>query len=92
VHRVWEECDFGGDINCCKGCKWDNSGPTKEISAAADRTLSAGSSMNVTLPTSPLSRGFLSGKFDASVYTNDVSDKTGPAMFLPLTHYWQHFL
>jgi hypothetical protein len=78
--RYGEECDFGGDINCCKGCKWDNSGPTKEISAAADRTLSAGSSMNVTLPTSPLSRGFLSGKFDASVYTNDVSDKTGPAI------------
>lgn len=76
-----EQCDFGGDINCCQNCAWNTAGPTKKIGPLPeDRILSKGSSMTITLPTSPLSRGFSSGTFDASVYANNNYDKTGPAI------------
>ncbi|MFA5248369.1 MAG: hypothetical protein WC415_03935 [Patescibacteria group bacterium] len=75
--KYGEECDFGGDVSCCINCKFTTQPTVKSNPLPEDKTLAVGMSTSVGLP---LSRGITGGNFNATVYMNDISDKTGPAI------------
>ncbi|HTW97121.1 MAG TPA: vWA domain-containing protein, partial [Candidatus Methylomirabilis sp.] len=75
-----EQCDFGGDINCCdkSTCQW-TTGPTDEVSIAGDAYLAKGETMNLDIPAC---RGVSGGTFTATLrpYGQGYGPDTGPAI------------
>jgi hypothetical protein len=76
-----EQCDFGGDINCCGKCQWVVGGPTEEKSVSETVTVSSNATSLLTLPPEILnSRGVAGGSFKASAVDANGKDPSMQAI------------